>query len=346
MKIILMLLVSLLSAIPASAQTRSLELKNTGYQLENGAITVAHQGQFIDPYFAIRALLSAQSAGMDITHAALAYIAWQLPRQEANGLFKRYCLEQNAAPQDSAPQASAQHALPEPTSLWRACADADADDALLAMWIELLYLMAPNQGLPPEWKNSVLSARRQLALIYDKTRGIYVISRSNRVGLLMDNIEIYAALRSTAEQQKRLGLHQLAQKSALQAKQLEQAIQKVFRPARQGDFRISTQVPEASRFYPEQVGQLFAPLFGMTVGQMDAKKSGQHTLSKWLDEHQVAWLAHEKDHFPWGLIALAAEKNEAPDTARLWVERALPLRHGERWNVLEEAIFQALSGNQ
>jgi hypothetical protein len=341
MKIILMLLASLLSAIPAIAQTRSLELKSTGYQLENGAITLAHQGQFIDPYFAIRALLSAHSVGMDIERAALAYIDWQLPRQEASGLFKRYCLEQKLAPQDSA-----QHALADQPAVWRACADADADDALLAMWIELLYLMAPNQGLPPEWKKSVLLARSQLALIYDKIRGIYVISRSNRVGLLMDNIEIYAALRSTAEQQKRLGLHQLAQKSALQAKQLEQAVQKVFRPSGQGDFRISTQAPETSRFYPEQVGQVFAPLFAMRVGQLDAKKSGQHTLSKWLDEHQVAWLAHEKDHFPWGLIALAAEKNEAPDTARLWVERALPLRHSERWNVLEEAIFQALSGNQ
>jgi hypothetical protein len=333
MKAIGMILLGLLSAIAVSAQTRQLELKDNGYQLENGAITLAYKGQFIDPYFAIRALLSAHSLGMNIEKVASAYIDWQLPRQETNGLFKRYCLDEGLTP----------NATTGAAPVWVACADADADDALLAMWIELLYLMAPEQGLPAQWKQSVLAARRQLALIYDKSRGIYLISRSNPVGLLMDNIEIYAALRSTAEQQKRLGMHQLAQTSTRQAKQLEQSIQKVFRPSQQGDFRISTQAPEPSRFYPEEVGQLFAPLFAMPVGKMGAKEYGQFTLNRWLKQHEAAWLAHEKDHFPWGLIALAAEKNETQETARLWTERAAPLRHSDRWNVLEEAIFQSLS---
>ncbi len=69
------------------------ELVLTDYQRPDGAITTYFAGDSIDPYFAAKALLAAQDAGMTTRTAATRWIAWLLPRQLADGCFDRYCMK-------------------------------------------------------------------------------------------------------------------------------------------------------------------------------------------------------------------------------------------------------------
>ena len=117
----------------------------------------------MDPYFALKALLTAQDAGLDIRGPALAWIKWLLPRQLPDGRFQRYCLDAGET--------------------WQACKAADADDALLALWLQLLYRMVPGD-MPPAWIASAAKAEAQLARLYDQKLGIYAVSRRTPVGLV------------------------------------------------------------------------------------------------------------------------------------------------------------------
>src|SRR5690606_2097993 len=103
-----------------------------------------------------------------------------------NGLFNRYQLNSNGG--------------------WDIIASADADDAMLAVWIELLYRVAPSKGMPASWKKSIAKAQSQLDALYNAKQGIYHISSSLPVGLLMDNVEISLAFKNIANDQRRLGL--------------------------------------------------------------------------------------------------------------------------------------------
>ena len=66
---------------------------------------------------------------------------------------------------------------------WRDCAAADADDSMLALWMQLLYRMAPATGMPPEWQRSVMLAANQLAKLRNRRLGVYHISQRNHVAL-------------------------------------------------------------------------------------------------------------------------------------------------------------------
>ena len=89
MKTLLTLL--LLIAASVTAPARAAELVMTDYQRPDGAITTYFNGDSVDPYFASKALLAAQDAGMTTRTAAIRWIGWLLPRQHADGRFDRYC---------------------------------------------------------------------------------------------------------------------------------------------------------------------------------------------------------------------------------------------------------------
>ena len=97
------------SLLLPSARAMDSTLDLSGYQDAQGAITVHHQGDAVDPYFAMKALLVAHDAGLDMRATGQAWVNWLLPRQGPDGLFERYCKD---------------------GSDWRACQEADADDAL------------------------------------------------------------------------------------------------------------------------------------------------------------------------------------------------------------------------
>ena len=76
---------------------------------------------------------------------------------------------------------------------------------MLALWMQLLYAMAPADGLPAEWVATAIAAESYLDTIRDPSSGVYHISRSQPTALFMDNVEVYAALRESAAARRRHG---------------------------------------------------------------------------------------------------------------------------------------------
>lgn len=310
------LTLGMVCCIWVSSLTAALNLEC--YQHTDKALSVHAGGDFVDPYFANRALITAQQLGMEIQPLAQDWIAWSLAHQLPDGRFARYCLK-------------GEHT-------WQRCAQADADDAMLALWQELLYRVSPQQAQHGPWQNSVQRAQQQLADLYDRAHGIYLVSQTQRYGLLMDNVEIYAALRSISHQQHVLGATITAKATAEQADKLQRAINQVFWRDKWQAYAAATNDEEHRSFYPYLVAQVYPWLFGMPT-PIDTQRAYQ----RWRTRHAEAWLSFQQDKYPWGLVAAAADKLGDSATAVRWVKHATKLRQTDRWNILEEAIFQALA---
>ena len=299
-----------------SSHAASIDL--TSYQESTGAILVAPGGDGVDPYFATKALLIARDGGIDINSAGKKWIRWALAYQDKSGLFSRYC------------RASA-------GVEWKVCAKADADDALLALWIRLLYALAPDSGMPVAWQRSVDKAKAQLDLLYNEERGIYHISSELPVGLLMDNVEVYAAFRSISHDMKRLGHQKSASGMLTQARKLRESIYHQFWDENKKRFRITTQPREEDEFYPDHVAQLFPILYQLPAAPYGEDK---HYFQKWIRSYKDAWFEHIAKDYAWGLVAVTATLLGDSNTAWCWQNKAEPFRHSRHWNVLEEAALQ------
>ncbi|WP_175946822.1 hypothetical protein [Burkholderia pyrrocinia] len=300
-------------ALHASA----VELQLGGlYQRPDGAITVRRNGAGIDPYFAAKALLAASDARLDARQAALAWIAWLLPRQRPDGGFDRYCVKNGQ---------------------YSACAEADTDDAMMATWIELLARFAPSDGMPAAWELSLSRAGAHLDTLLDKPAGVYQISSSLHVALLMDNVEVHSAFRALAAYYVRRADYMHAGPWSQRADQLESAILKVFWLGAQSGFRSSTQRIGGTSFYPEKVAQIFPLLSDIQVPE----QSNKTIYAQWMQKYGKTWQHLAGTDYPWGLIALAAFKMNDWSTVACWHARSGPYRHGAHWNVLEESLYLA-----
>jgi hypothetical protein len=293
-------------------------------QSPDGAITLNSGGDYVEPYFATKALIVAQDGGLDVHEAAQAWIRWALPRQRSGGLFHRFC---RASDHSNATNSS---------DAWRDCAAADADDSMLALWMQLLYRMAPTTGMSPEWQRSVTLAARQLAKLRNPRLGVYHISERNHVALLMDNIEVYAALRDVAQAQLRLHDPTAAATDA-RAEQLDAAIQRVFWDRHAQRFRPSMQKTRPA-FYPDSVAQVYPWLANVSGPGQDPRLAWE----RWKQMFGAGWIERRYDTHPWGLVALAAEKLGDTASAACWTSQSDSLRGSTSWNVLEEAVWQSL----
>lgn len=304
----------ILLSVPAMAD----ELSLTGYQRSDGAITVAYQGELVDPYFACKALLVARQTGLAVTPAVNAWVDWGLRHQGDDGRFSRFCVRSDG---------------------YVPCADADADDASLAVWIELLVSMAPADRDSSRWRESLAAASAQLSTLYDKERGLYLVSQQLRVALLMDNVEVYSALSALAAHHASTGNKVQAQAMWRESKRLRQAILRQFwQPARQS-YRVSSQHLTQSGFYPHQVGQLYPLLAGITpVGHKP-----DEIYRRWMRQNRASWFAQAEHDYPWGLVALAGFQLGEHVPVCDWLKQGPALRHGAHWNVLEEVLYQGFS---
>jgi len=287
----------------------------TTFQAPDGSMALNPAGDYVEPYFATKALIVAQDGGLDVHEAALAWIDWALPRQRPNGLFRRYCRRDGE---------------------WKDCAPADADDSMLALWMQLLYRMAPSSGMPTGWRRSVAVSQRQLEMLRNRRLGVYHVSQRNHVALLMDNVEVYAALKDVARVQLQLN-DPSGKTTEEQANQLGIDIQRVFWSRRANRFRPSMQKTRPA-FYPDVVAQVYPWLAGMSGPGMDARQSWK----QWKRSFGTAWIERRYDSHPWGLVALAAEELGDNSTAACWTSQSDPLRGSDSWNVLEEAVWQSL----
>jgi hypothetical protein len=288
------------------------------YQHADKALSVHAGGDFVDPYFANRALISAYQLGLDIQPVAHDWIDWMLARQASDGRFARYCLRAKQK--------------------WQRCAPADADDAMLALWQQLLYLVSAKDAQHGPWQISAQRAQQQLNRLYDAKRGIYLVSQTQRFGLLMDNVEIYDALMSISQQQRQLDEVASAQANATRASKLQQAINRVFWRDDAQAYAVATNDDERENFYPHIVAQVYPWLFGMPT-----PVNTQQAYARWRAHYAEAWLSFTQDKYPWGLVAAAADKLGDSAMAKRWLHAAIALRKSKRWNILEEAIYQGLA---
>jgi hypothetical protein len=287
------------------------------YQHSDGSITVRTGVPFGDPYFPTKALIVAHDAGLDVRAPALAWIDWLRARQRPDGRFARYC----GGP-----------------GTWTECAEEDADDAMLAVWMQLLYTMSPSDRLPGEWIATAIAAESYLDTIRDPSSGVYRISRAQPTALFIDNVEVYAALRESAAAWHRYGDRGHAGRLAASADALALAIERTFRTGGRKEYRVSTQTRSTVEFYPDAVAQTYPWLVSFPPHQSEHRRE----FRSWLRKYRDQWTSAELD-YPWGLVALTAAKVGERDEAMAWRRRAAPLRNTIRWNVLEEAAFQSLS---
>lgn len=313
------LLPLLLIIVPLSAS--AAEFAPGPYGTAQGALVLLSGGDYVEPYFATKSLLVAQDTGLDVRKPALAWIEWAMARQRKDGRFERYCRTASSA--------------------WRSCGAADADDSMLALWLQLLYRLAPDHGLPAEWQQSATRAESQLKSLRNARLGVYHISHRNHVALFMDNVEVYAALRDVADAQERFGDTDAAAKTRAQADALARAITGIFWDQRARWFRVSTQKQQRGDFYPDAVAQAFPILAHMDVNNRDP-----HAVWEWWrDTFGQEWLNRQRDPHPWGLLAVAAFEAGDHDTATCWLSESQPFRFSKQWNVLEEAAYQGLENS-
>ncbi len=302
-------------AWPLLGVASAAELTLEGYQAESGAIALRLTGDTVDPYFATKALLAAQAAGLDARGAAIRWIEWLLPLQRRDGRFDRYCRQGRA---------------------YVACAEADADDAMLAVWMELLTRFAPSRGMPVAWKRSVDRAEAYLAKLRDQDAGVYRISEALPVSLFMDNVEVYSAFTAISEHHARMGDAARARRAKARGARLYQDIIATFWD--QERFRVSTQDHATRGFYPDVVAQLFP----LTIGFATPDRPDDVAYSRWMAQHRGAWLQQAEHDYPWGLLVLAAQRMHDRAAVLCWRAVATPFRHGQHWNVLEEAIYRVI----
>lgn len=300
---------------PTNAEAEPLKLE--GYQQLDGAITIFHNGDNVDPYFAGKALLAGLDAGMDIRAVAYSWIAWGLQHQRQDGGFDRFCRKNGN---------------------WSACAAADADDSATAVWIELLVKLAPDAGMPPIWLESLKRAHQLLESLKDQNSRVYFISAKQPVGLLMDNVEVYAALLALSRFKEKTGDLVQAKLLAAQADALASDIVRVFWQPCSSSFRVSTQMLTQPGFYPDKVAEIFPILAQMPVPGRDHAAFFRH----WLSVNRGTWFRQANIDFPWGLVAIAASQFQEYESVNCWLALAAPLRHSSHWNVLEEAAYESL----
>ncbi len=300
-----MLAWALLARPDAGAATLDL----AGYAEPSGAILILRGGNIVDPYFAVQALLLAQENGLDVTPYREKWVWWLSIRQKLDGTFDRHC---RAGP------------------TWVGCKTADADDALQAMWMQLLDSDPALRDSDLALRTSYRKSGDVLARLFDARRGIYLVSAIYQQGLFMDNLEVWAAQS-----------HRPGEQSAEEAKRLAQSIHAVFWDAKGQRFLVSTQPEQASTapyFYPDRVAQIFPLLFDYPYLPVSAHRY----YAGWMKQHRKEWLAQIRHDFAWGLIALIAMKQGDRFSARCWLREAVPFRHSEHWTVTDETVFQVL----
>ncbi len=247
-------LLALGCALSTPSAARKLDL--SGYTDASGAITVQHQGNTVDPYFALQALWLAQSQGLDISDQALPWARWLAQHYSAAGHLGRYC---------------------KTASGWIWCKAPDADDASLALWLALLRQLpaADRQALGASALEA--RARQDLQQLLLPEQGVYKVSPHLAHSLFMDNLEIWSTLPG-----QRLGerIHRV----------FWDAEQGLFRVSTQADHPHPGQ-----SFYPDATAQIYPLLVGYPWvpdgHEQHYRRWMQQHRSAWLHQvgHEFPW---------------------------------------------------------
>lgn len=286
----------------------------------DGAMTVFAQGDYVEPYVAIEALLAAHRLGVDVQAPAVGLANWLLPYQQANGAFPRICRSNISG-----------------TSGWAVCGQADADDSQAAFWCLLVNEILHG---PPQLLASCSRSLLHLATLWDPTRTTFQAFVDQPAAYFADNVEVIGAL-NWLRADPRASLQYALELAALPSnKQLMDGLAKAYGYQLNGALdpaRVSLP-PVPYGFYPTAV----APVYPWVHG-LESTLTAQRKWAVWKVRYGQAWLSGQADPFPWGMIAWAAYKLGDAQTALKWFQAAPQWRAAGRWNLMEEGALVGLS---
>ena len=279
--------------------------KPNAFRTDDGAYTTIAGEPFVDPYFVNKSLIVGMQAGLDLKDEIIAWQAWLLPKQRADGGFDRFCKTNNQ---------------------WRACKKADADDSMAATTIQLLALAQERQWLDTPAKNAAMKATAKanvlLDALYNSKTGLYRVFPHTELYYLMDSAEVYDGFVATRQRQK--------------ASALAKAIGTQF--FKDGRWEPSQPGYDVRQFYPHDL----APVYLWANGLIPAPRANAEAAG-WLSHHGERWLNRKADPYAWGLVAWQLRQT-APAAAACWraaIRSNPPAK--DNWTVLDAAVDEALA---
>lgn len=272
----------------------------------DGAYYTTLGSPMADPYFINKSFIIAMQAGAPLQTEFVQWLKWLLPKQRKDGGFDRFCLEADKT--------------------WRNCMAADADDSMAATTIQMLHMGLQKAWIPTDQKSAanqaIAASQRLLASLRNPQTQLYKVFPRTELYYLMDNVEVYEALRSDT-------------RAAAQANQLAAAIRKQFWTGQQW----KPAIPEyaQAQFYPHTLASGYL----WNTGILPAKESDSAT-AQWLAQHRDTWLARSGDSYAWGLIAWNMRQS-APLQAACWRASLRPFQQKVGWTVLDAMVDLSLA---
>ena len=310
------------------AATHRPPLDLDGFIDWTGAIPVLHRGDFVDPYFALQALLLAQDNGFDVTDAASRWIAWLIVRQKPDARFERFC--RNGA-------------------VWLECKPSESDAAVLALWLRLLGNMPASPRKPGTWQASYRKSKAALQSLLDPARGIYLASAARHNAVFIDNVEIWSHLVTPAGAAPGTlpgTLPASGSASGVGAGTLARAIEGAFWDRSRQRFLVSTgpaQEASSEAFYPGHVVQVLPLLWHYPYPE---QVQSDRFYRQWMRRYRSEWLRQVKSDFAWGILAVLAFRQGDLESAACWRREARAFRRTSHWTVTDEVAEQILLRNR
>ncbi len=279
----------------------------TQFATGDGAYYTTIGGQVVDPYFVNKGFIIALQANAPLQTEFVRWIDWLLPKQRKDGGFDRFC--------------------PTADKTWRQCMPADADDSMAASTIEMLHTAMKKNWVPAPQQNAakkaVLNSHQLLARLRNPKTQLYKAFADVELYYLMDNIEVYEALRAVG-----------GRATEMRANQLAAAIRQQFWDGTQW----KPAFPEYDRpqFYPHTLASAYL----WQTGVIPAAESDSATAA-WLAQNAGTWLSRQADHYAWGLIAWKMHQT-APIQAACWRASLRPFQSTIGWTVLDAMIDLSL----
>jgi hypothetical protein len=287
------------------------------FTMADGALTVFAQGDYVEPYSAIKALLVAHRLGVDVRSQAEKFATWMLPFQQANGPFPRICRSGG--------------------SRWLACGPSDADDSLAVLWCALGSEILPTHR---ELDASCHKALDNLATLWEPQRQSFRAIFGQPAAYFADNVEVMAFLQSLRADENVFRRHVDVLAKLPGPEVMLSALQRNYgyMPDQKLEPTVASIPSTPYAFYPYAVAPIYPLIYDVRTG-----KAREHDWQSWRSKYGKSWLEGKVDHFPWGLIAWAAYKSGDRKSAQAWLHNSAQWKQEGRWNIMEEGVRLGLS---
>lgn len=319
----------------------------SAFQRSDGALCMMPGSDWVDPYFALKALVLASTFGAQLGNSWPRFARYITTIQDGAGLIPR-----ELGQASTAPAAKSQGLLRKQRSAvsTQTRSQADADDALLALWLQAGSLLPSPAGLPAStMQESQLRAAAMLqGPLWNQTLGLTRVFQQQETYLLIDNLEVWNAVQQLARSSPWVGLTALrrrlpsAQEWSRLESRLRQGIQQQF-PGLQtlNPAWCAPAAPWELRLYPDGTA---APLLWMAQRGISpaASSTPSARLAAWYSVYRDVWQASIQNEYPWGLLALSAYLEGQRSIAASWVKQAATAKAQGRWHIMEEVLLQVL----